>query len=104
MAASRPSERGAFCLQILCSLSATHCVPHSSFTKRVMLTKAFLMNTVSEGRRLFSCTQAWNPYHSNLRSREGTGKNPPGSEKIRRLRKKMSIGNNISLYCFDLMP
>lgn len=43
----------------------------------------------SEGRRHFSCTQAGNPYHSSLRSREGTGENPPGSEKIRRLRKKM---------------
>lgn len=39
----------------------TECHSHSSLTERVVPTKAFLMNTVSDGRKYSSCTRAWNP-------------------------------------------
>lgn len=50
-----------FCLQSLCSPSTKHWVSYSPLTERVVPTKAFPMNTVSEGRRHSSRTQAWHP-------------------------------------------
>lgn len=107
-------ERDAFfCLQILCSPSTTHWVSHSPLTKRVVPTKAFLMNTVSAGRRHSSCTRAWNLLPFQPKEQSGIRRTHQDLKDYKIKEENVDLSspphylcynNSIVFYGFDIIP